>query len=50
MLSDKQEEWRIACREELDSLRKHKVFDMVDRQKGRKIIKNCWVFVLKSDG
>ena len=50
MPSDKQEEWCIACREELDSLHKRKVFDMVDRQKGRKVIKNRWVFDLKSDG
>ena len=50
MPSDKQEEWCIACREELDSLRKCKVFDMVDRPKGRKVIKNRWVFDLKSDG
>ena len=50
MPSDKQEECRIVCCEELDSLRKRKVFDMVNRPKGRKVIKNCWVFDLKSDG
>ena len=50
MPSDKQEEWCIACCEELDSLCKCKVFDMVDQPKGRKVIKNCWVFDLKSDG
>ena len=50
MPSDKQEEWRIACCEELDSLCKCKVFEVVDRLKGRKVIKNGWVFDLKSDG
>jgi transposase InsO family protein len=50
MPSDKQEEWRNACREELESLRKRKVFELVDPPKGRKVIKNRWVFDLKSDG
>ena len=50
MPSDKQEEWCIVCCKELDSLCKCKVFDMVDRLKGRKGIKNCWVFDLKSEG
>src|SRR6266702_2320040 len=50
MPSDTQEEWRIACKEELSSLRKRKVFELVDPLKGRKVIKNRWVFDLKSDG
>ena len=48
--SDKQEEWRKACHEELDSLRKHKVYELVDPPKGQKVIKNRWVFDIKSDG
>ncbi len=51
MPSDIQEEWqRTACKEELSSLRKRKVFELVDPPKGRKVIKNQWVFDLKSDG
>ncbi len=50
MPSDTQEEWHTACKEELSSLCKHKVFKLVDPLKGRKVIKNQWVFDLKSDG
>jgi transposase InsO family protein len=50
MPSELQEEWKQACREELASLRKRKVFELVDPPKGRKVIKNRWVFDLKSDG
>ena len=35
-----QQEWKQACREELDSLRRRKVFELVDPPKGRKVIKN----------
>ena len=50
MPTEKQEEWRLACREELESLRRRKVYELVDPPKGRKVIKNRWVFDLKSDG
>ena len=49
MPSASQKEWKQACREELESLRSRKVFELVDRPKGRKIIKNRWVFDLKTD-
>ena len=45
-----QKEWKTACHEELDSLRRRNVFELVDPPKGRKIIKNRWVFDIKSDG
>ena len=45
-----QKEWKTACHEELDSLHRRNVFKLVDPPKGRKIIKNCWVFDIKSDG
>ena len=45
-----QEEWRAACREELDALRKRGVFDLVERPKGKRVVKNRWVFDIKSDG
>ena len=44
-----QKEWKTACHEELDSLRRRNVFELVDPPKGRKIIKNHWVFDIKSD-
>jgi hypothetical protein len=50
MPKDTQKEWKQACREELDSLCRCKVFELVDPPKGRKVIKNRWVFNLKSDG
>ena len=49
MPSDKQEEWRKACCEELDSLRKCDVYELVDPPKDWKVIKNQWVFDVKSD-
>ena len=45
-----QQEWKQVCREELNSLRRRKVFELVDPPKGCKVIKNRWVFDLKSDG
>ena len=45
-----QKHWRLACQEELDMLRKCKVFELVDRPHNRKVIKNRWVFDVKSDG
>src|ERR1700761_6457129 len=50
MPGEKQKEWKQACREELDSLRRREVFELVDPPVGRKVIKNRWVFNLKSDG
>jgi len=50
MPEDAQKEWKQACCEELDSLHRHKVFKLVDPPKGCKVIKNRWVFNLKSDG
>ena len=44
------EEWKKACHEELESLREHRVFELTDLPYGRKVIKNCWVFDIKSDG
>ena len=48
--SAQQKEWMNACREELEALRQRKVYSLVDRPKGRKVIKCRWVFDQKSDG
>ena len=43
------EEWKKACLKELESLRARKVFELTDLPKGRKVIKNRWVFDIKQD-
>ena len=45
-----QKGWLDACRQELDSLRARSVYDLVDPPQRRKIIRNRWVFDLKTDG
>ena len=50
MPQDSQKDWKVACREELESLRRRKVFDLVDPSSNRRIIKNRWVFDLKLNG
>jgi Reverse transcriptase (RNA-dependent DNA polymerase) len=50
MPSDAQKEWKAACREELESLRRCNIFELVNPPKDCKIIRNRWVFDLKSDG
>jgi Reverse transcriptase (RNA-dependent DNA polymerase) len=44
-----QEEWKIACKEELEALHWHNVFKLTDLPKGRKTIGCRWVFNVKSD-
>jgi len=46
----KQKEWKDACHEELESLRKRNIYELVKLPPGRKAIKNRWVFAIKSDG
>jgi hypothetical protein len=43
-------QWVDACLEELKSLQKRNVYELVDLPEGRKAIKNRWVFNVKSDG
>jgi Reverse transcriptase (RNA-dependent DNA polymerase) len=50
MPSDTQKEWKAACCKKLESLHRHNVFELVDPPKDHKIIRNRWVFYLKSDG
>jgi hypothetical protein len=42
--------WIDACKQELDSLCAWHVYDLVDPPKGRRIIRNRWVFDVKTDG
>lgn len=47
---DERKEWLRACEEELEALRRHEVFELVDLPEGFKVLKNRWVFDEKSDG
>ena len=44
-----QEEWKTACKEELEALCQHNVFELTDLPKGCKTIGCGWVFNIKSD-
>jgi hypothetical protein len=48
--TSQQKEWMDACHQELDSLCKHDVYDLVNPPPGRRIIRNHWVFDRKTDG
>ena len=50
MPTAQQKEWRHAYQQELDSLCAHDVYQLINPLKGRRIIKNKWVFNIKSDG
>jgi len=43
-------EWKATCERELEALNRRNVFELVPRPKGRKVIKNRWVFDVKDDG
>ena len=42
--------WFEACKKELDMLKECKVYEIVDWPTNHKVIKNCWIFDVKSDG
>ena len=50
MPKQQQEEWKNACCEELEALRRHDVFELTELPHDRKAIKNQWVFDIKTDG
>ena len=45
-----QKGWMDACHQELDSLHKRDIYDLVIPPQGRRIIRNHWVFDRKTDG
>jgi hypothetical protein len=45
-----QEEWKIACKKELEALHQCNVFKLTNLPKGHKTIGYRWVFDIKSDG
>jgi len=48
--ADSKKRWLESCLEELKSLKDRDVYEIVDLSKGRKAVKNCWVFNIKPDG
>jgi hypothetical protein len=48
--SEMKMKWIDACKEELTALRNRGIYELVDLPKGRRAIKNRWVFNEKSDG
>lgn len=42
--------WRKAVSEEMESLKRCKTWEIVDKPKGVNVIKNKWVFKIKNDG
>jgi len=49
MMHDQKEECKKVMQEELKSLHKNKTYDLIGLQKGRKILKNKWVFKIKNE-
>ena len=43
-------EWQNTCLQELEALRRCDVYELVQRPRGCKVIKNRWVFDVKTDG
>jgi len=48
--ADSKKRWLESCLEELKSLKDKGVHEIVDLPKGRKAVKNRWVFNIKPDG
>jgi len=48
--ADSKKRWLESCFKELKSLNDRDVYEIVDLPKGRKAVKNCWVFNIKPDG
>ena len=43
------EEWKLAMDSEMASLRENGVYELVDRPKGKKVVKSKWVFRVKKN-
>jgi len=48
--ADSKKRWLESCLEELKFLKDRDVYEIVDLPKGRKTVKNHWVFNIKPDG
>ena len=50
MPTELQKEWKKAYHKELESFRKEDVVELTELPLGCKVIKNRWVFDIKTDG
>jgi len=50
LLADSKKRWLKSCLEELKLLKDRDVYKIVNLPKGKKVVKNCWVFNIKPDG
>jgi len=48
--ADSKKRWLESCLEKLKLLKDRDIYEIVNLPKGRKAVKNCWVFNIKSDG
>ena len=48
--ADFKKRWLESCLKKLKSLKDRDIYKIVDLPKGRKAVKNCWVFNIKPDG
>ena len=48
-VSEQQEQWQRAMQEEMDSLQHNHTYDLVARPKGRKVLRNKWVYKVKAE-
>lgn len=50
MLHERKSEWTKAMQEEMDSLHENHTFELMHLPKGKKALKNKWVFRVKAEG
>jgi len=48
LLANIQKKWLESCLEELKSLKDRNIYEIIDLSKGRKVIKNHWIFNIYS--
>lgn len=48
--SEDKDLWLEAIKEEMDSLKKNQTYELVNLPRGKKVLKNRWVFRNKKDG
>jgi hypothetical protein len=47
MKDENKKEWNKAMQEEIDSLHKNHTYELVKLPKGKKVLKNKWVYKIK---
>ena len=49
MANDHKEEWLEAMNDEMNSLQENRTYDLVKLPKGKRVLKNNWVYRLKTE-